>query len=84
MVFYPEDADGSMSQLWHGSKWLNDMPDDMATPMIIHPVTGEHYFVGEICQCKDGSLFIPTRWFTKKDQGMWAKGMSVTETEVIS
>ena len=38
MHFYPEDREGSMSQTWHGTKWLEDMPNDMITTMIIHPL----------------------------------------------
>jgi len=83
MNFYPEDGKGYMSQLWHGKKWLDDMPDDMVTPMVIHPETAEHYYVGEICQLKNGSYFIPTRWFRRKDEGLWGKGFAVDHTAVL-
>jgi len=82
MRFYPEDGEGTMSQMWHGSKWLKDLPDDLVTPMFIHPVSKEHFYVGELTSCQDGSFFIPTRWFTKKSSGMWVQGLAVNDTEV--
>jgi len=82
MTFYPEDVNGWVAQLWHSSKWLNDLPDDMLTPMVIHPISGAHYYVGELCRCDDSSWFIPQRWFNKAQEGMWALGLEVAPSEV--
>ncbi|GJJ13679.1 hypothetical protein Clacol_007935 [Clathrus columnatus] len=38
MQFYPEEHK-IYSQAWHGNKWLVDLPDDLLTPMVIHPIT---------------------------------------------
>jgi hypothetical protein len=72
-----------MSETWHGSKWLKDMPDELLTPMVIHPTSERHFFVEELCCCKDGTYFIPTRWFTKKNNGLWAWGYGVEKAEVL-
>ncbi|KAL0567444.1 hypothetical protein V5O48_014549 [Marasmius crinis-equi] len=63
MTEYPEDGGGSMSELKHGWKWLIETPRDMLT--ITARVGGKLYFVGELLQCRDGSYFIPDRFFTK-------------------
>ena len=82
MNFYPEDANGSMSQTWHGTKWLKDLPDHLLTPMIIHPNSEKHFYIGELCYCRDKTWFIPQRWFRKKGAGMWCLGFEVTLTDV--
>jgi hypothetical protein len=82
MNFYPEDANGSMSEAWHGAKWLKDLLDDMLTPMVVQPETGKHFFVGELCRLYDNTWFSPQQWFWKKDAGMWALGLKVSQTEV--
>jgi hypothetical protein len=82
LQFYPEDANGSMCEAWHGSKWLKDMPDDMLTPMAVHPTSEHHFFIEELCFCSDGTWFIPTQWFMKKSDGIWAWGYVVEKTQV--
>ncbi|KAG8958843.1 hypothetical protein FRC00_002248 [Tulasnella sp. 408] len=34
MQFYPEFAHGRASEVWHGTKWLLDAPDDILTPTV--------------------------------------------------
>jgi hypothetical protein len=70
MVFYPEDAGHEASQTWHGERWLKTAPDVVLTPMMKHPVTGQHYYVGELVKCVDKPWFIPKCWFRKKGVGM--------------
>ncbi len=82
MMFYPEDAGCEASQMWHGEKWLKTAPDDVLTPMVKHPETGRHYYVGELVRCVDGTLFIPMRWFRRKGAGMWARGHQVIDSLV--
>jgi len=82
MQFYPEDGEGGMSQLWHGAKWLKDIPDKFLTPMAIHPVNAQHFYVREVCQCTDGTLFLPLRWYQKPDKSLWGTGFPVIWTQV--
>jgi len=84
MQFYPVEGEGGMTQLWHGGKWFKDVPDDVLTPMVIHPKTSQHFYVKELCECTDGSLFIPLRWFQKKDGVLWASGFGVKNVAVSS
>ena len=82
MTFYPEDANGRMVQLWHGSKWLTDLSDEFLTPMVIHPRSGAHYYMGELSKCENGQWFIPQQWFNKTGNGIWALGVEVMQSEV--
>lgn len=80
LVFYPMvNQDGSISQTWHGKKWLRDLPEELLTPMAIHP-DGRHFYVGEICLSRDQTYFIPQKWFIKENNGLWAVGMPATLT----
>ncbi|GJJ10219.1 hypothetical protein Clacol_004445 [Clathrus columnatus] len=80
LTFYPQrNEDGKFSQVWHGSKWLSELPDDLLTPMAIHP-NGEHFYTEELCECVDGSLFIPQRWFSKSNNKLWASSLNVNRT----
>jgi len=74
MVFYPEFKDGTVEQIWHGRKWLRDVPDHLLTPMI--RVSGKIFYVGELVERKNGQFFLPTRWFTKANE-FWAMGHKV-------
>ncbi|GJJ13647.1 hypothetical protein Clacol_007903 [Clathrus columnatus] len=79
-TFYPmKNSSGSVSQTWHGAKWYNELPNEMLTPMAIHP-NGNHFYVGELSQINDGTYFIPQRWFTKENNRLWAKGLLTIET----
>lgn len=90
MQFYPEFAHGRASEVWHGTKWLLDAPDDILTPTA--RVNGEIYWVDELSQLSDGGYFIPTRFFivAPKDgksndpKALWARGHNVYLHEVIS
>ncbi|KZP32812.1 hypothetical protein FIBSPDRAFT_657822, partial [Athelia psychrophila] len=36
MVFYPEDGEGRLSEVWHGEKMLGDVPDGLLSPTLCH------------------------------------------------
>ena len=48
MQEYPEDGQGQMSQVHHGSKMLEDLPDGLAPPCV--RVDCVVYFVDELLQ----------------------------------
>ncbi|KAF8549097.1 hypothetical protein OG21DRAFT_1421898, partial [Imleria badia] len=61
MQEYPEDGQGCMSQVHHGIKMLDDLPDALAPPCI--RVDGGIYFVDELLQQSTGQYFIPKKIF---------------------
>ncbi|KAF7980223.1 hypothetical protein HWV62_39337 [Athelia sp. TMB] len=64
MVFYPEDAEGKLTEAWHGDKLLRDVPDNMMSPTLRH---GQKiYWVDELVQRSSGRWFLPKRWFTRR------------------
>ena len=70
LEFFPEDANGYMSDAIHGTKWLEQMDPDLLTPMIRH--NGQDYFILEPTVISDGSICMPFRWYKKSDQ-LYAK-----------
>jgi hypothetical protein len=79
MVFYPEDAKGSLGEVWHGTKMVREVPDHILTPMIRH--NGSAYYVGELVKCTGGGWFLPKRWI-RRDSVMHAVGYRVIDTTV--
>src|SRR5262245_44217590 len=82
MRIYPHDADGRVTETWEASKWLHDTPNHVLTPMFRKG--GQRFFVNEVTQCSDGSLFIPERLYTRDNTGsssneleMWCLGRAV-------
>ncbi|KAF7982629.1 hypothetical protein HWV62_27053 [Athelia sp. TMB] len=63
MVFYPEDGEGRMGEVWHGDKMLHDVPDSMLSPTYKHD--GTIYWVDELVKRSEGLWFIPKRWITR-------------------
>ncbi|KAH0825930.1 hypothetical protein J3R83DRAFT_7620 [Lanmaoa asiatica] len=61
MQEYPEDGQGCMSQVHHGTKMLDDLPDTLAPPCV-HVEYGI-YFVHELLQQSTGQFFIPKKFF---------------------
>ncbi|KAI5983208.1 hypothetical protein EDD15DRAFT_2489603, partial [Pisolithus albus] len=61
MQEYPEDGQGHMSQVHHGSKMLEDLPDGLAPPCV--RVDHAIFFVNELLQQSTGSYFIPKKIF---------------------
>lgn len=75
MQDYPEDGQGRMSQVQHGSKMLMGLPDDLAPPSV--RVDGKIFFVYELLQQSAKGYFIPTKLFQ-------ARVGPTPETEVLS
>ncbi|KIJ12442.1 hypothetical protein PAXINDRAFT_14766 [Paxillus involutus ATCC 200175] len=61
MQDYPEDGQGRMSQVHHGNKMLEGLPDDLAPPCV--RVDGSIYFVNELVQQQGNQYFIPKKFF---------------------
>ncbi|EGO30400.1 hypothetical protein SERLADRAFT_404585 [Serpula lacrymans var. lacrymans S7.9] len=66
MQDYPEEGDGSMSQVHHGTKMLHDLPFSLVAPFIL--INGKIYFVDELLQQSNGAYFIPKKIFQSPDQ----------------
>ncbi|KAF8546850.1 hypothetical protein OG21DRAFT_1399235, partial [Imleria badia] len=67
MQEYPEDGQGRMSQVHHGMKMLDDLPDALAPPCA--RVDCSVYFVNELLQQSTGQFFIPKKFFQARMQG---------------
>ena len=61
MQEYPEDGQGWISQVHHGSKMLEDLPDGLAPPCV--HVDRVVYFVDELLQQSTGQYFILKKFF---------------------
>ncbi|KAF4609714.1 hypothetical protein D9613_011993 [Agrocybe pediades] len=62
--FYPEDAGERLAEARQGSRWLQDLPLDEATPMVrLH----DDFYIFEPTMLRDGSVCVPIRWFTRQD-----------------
>ena len=61
MQEYPEDGQGRMSQVHHGTKMLDDLPDMLAPPCV--RVNCGVYFVNKLLQQSTGQFFIPKKFF---------------------
>ncbi|KAF7965722.1 hypothetical protein HWV62_42165 [Athelia sp. TMB] len=81
MVFYPEDGEGRMGEVWHGDKMLHDIPDSMLSPTYKHD--GTIYWVDELVKRSEGLWFIPKRWITRNGLP-FAVGHHVHSSELIT
>lgn len=79
MVFYPEDGEGKLQEVWHGEKMLRDVPDDVLTPTL--RFNGTIYWVDELVKRSKNRWFIPKRWITHRGRPH-AVGYHVIESEV--
>ncbi|KIJ11470.1 hypothetical protein PAXINDRAFT_84506, partial [Paxillus involutus ATCC 200175] len=66
MQDYPEDGQGRMSQVHHGNKMLEGLPDDLAPPCV--HVGGSIFFVNELLQQTTRGYFIPKKFFQARLQ----------------
>ncbi|KAI9571213.1 hypothetical protein HD554DRAFT_1998148, partial [Boletus coccyginus] len=66
MQEYPEDGQGRMSQVHHGIKMLDDLPDTLAPPCV--RVDYGIYFVNELLQQSTGQFFVPKKFFQARMQ----------------
>lgn len=79
MVFYPEDGEGRLGEVWHGEKMLRDVPDHLLSPTLRYK--GTIYWVDELVKRVDHQWFIPKRWITRNGHP-YAVGYHVHSTEV--
>jgi hypothetical protein len=64
MQDYPEDGQGRMSQVHHGFKMLEGLPDHLAPPCV--HVEHNIFFVDELLQQASKQYFIPKKFFQAK------------------
>lgn len=69
--FFPEDANGVFGEAYHGQRWLKEIDEDLATPMI-HQY-GQDFYVLEPTALRTGDFCIPARFFTRPGQGLFAQ-----------
>jgi hypothetical protein len=59
---YPEiNTNGSISEIWHGKKLLEELDPNFLTPMF-EMQNGIHYYIHEVAKLNDGRCVIPIRW----------------------
>ncbi|KAG9088370.1 hypothetical protein FRC07_012597, partial [Ceratobasidium sp. 392] len=75
MCFYPHYNPGEMSQTWHGSKMIKDVPDHLLSPTM--RFDGHIYYVDELVQRRNGDYFIPKRWILHGQDEKWCIGLVV-------
>ena len=85
MQDYPEDGQGHMSQVHHGQKMLEELPDGLAPPSV--RVNHDIYLVNELLQQSSKQYFIPKKFFQAKlgptsETEVLALGHKVSWTEV--
>ncbi|KAF8834898.1 hypothetical protein BDN67DRAFT_871006, partial [Paxillus ammoniavirescens] len=66
MQDYPEDGQGQMSQVRHGNKMLEGLPDNLAPPCI--HVDGSIFFINKLLQQSMKQYFIPKKFFQARLQ----------------
>ncbi|KAH7905869.1 hypothetical protein BJ138DRAFT_1094753 [Hygrophoropsis aurantiaca] len=66
MQDYPEDGQGRMSQVHHGNKMLEGLPEDLAPPSV--RVNRDVFFVNELLQQNTNQYFIPKKFFQARLQ----------------
>lgn len=79
MVFYPDDGEGRLCEVWHGEKMLRDIPDELLSPTLRH--NQKVYWVNELVKRTEGWWFIPKRWITRHGVA-YADGYHVKPAEV--
>ncbi|KAJ7223860.1 hypothetical protein B0H12DRAFT_1213067 [Mycena haematopus] len=81
LSFYPEDSGPKLSEARQGDRWLKELPDSQATPML--RIAQQDYYIHEPAMLRNGDCCVPTRWFTKDGQFFakcWAlKSVSTAE-----
>ncbi|KAF9445760.1 hypothetical protein P691DRAFT_795296 [Macrolepiota fuliginosa MF-IS2] len=59
---------GVISEIWHASKWRNDMERHLLSPMY-DDGNDNHYYINEPTMLKDGCFAIPVRWLESEEDG---------------
>jgi hypothetical protein len=81
LEFYPHDGAGRSAEFWHGDKFFDPKSHLQLTPMTVSGNT--MYYVDEICQLADGSLFIPDM-FLRRGGDLWARGHQLIPSNPVS
>jgi hypothetical protein len=63
--FYPEDSGQTLEEARQASRWFHELRPEETTPMI--RVKNADYYIFEPTMLADGSVYLPTRWFTRGD-----------------
>ncbi|KAI6003233.1 hypothetical protein F5J12DRAFT_906211 [Pisolithus orientalis] len=84
MQDYPEDGQGWMSQVHHGEKMLEGLPNILSPPCVTVGIN--IFFINELLQCSMKDYFIPKKFFQAKFSGtpeaeVLAPGHGVSQTE---
>ncbi|KAG8774581.1 hypothetical protein FRC12_001905 [Ceratobasidium sp. 428] len=79
MSFYPHFDPGKMSQTCHGSKMVQDVPDELLSPTM--QFNGHTYYVDELVQRRNGEFFIPKRWMLRGEDEKWCVGLVVKKIQ---
>lgn len=79
MVFYLEDGEGRLGEVWNGEKMLHDIPDALLSPTLRY--NKKIYWVDELVRRTGGEYFIPKRWVTRRGLP-FAVGFHVHPSEV--
>ena len=81
LKFYPQDGKGYMKDVRHGKKWLVDMDPELLTPMA--RLGTDDYYIFEPALLMDGSVVMPTRWFSARlspvDEEIFGKGWKMVQ-----
>ncbi|KAJ3963692.1 hypothetical protein EV361DRAFT_956725, partial [Lentinula raphanica] len=65
LSFYPEDCESkNLSEARQFDRWLNEIPDDELGPMA--RIQGDDYYIFEPAMFRDGSVYMPHRWFRRR------------------
>lgn len=81
LQFYPEDGEGTSSEFWHGDKLAQGKNISQLTPMATSRFGT--YYVNEVCELVDGSLFIPEMFLRRKGE-LWARGKQLVAPGQVS
>jgi hypothetical protein len=81
LEWYPCDGEGSSSEFWHGEKLAGGKNLSQLTPM--ETAGSIQYYVNEICELVDTSLFIPDMFFHRRGE-LWARGHRLLALENVS
>jgi hypothetical protein len=79
--FYPRDTKGrNITEAWQGEKYLRNLPEEVATPMI-RMMDGRILYIHELVQTEH-QWFWPRGWVLGTNDDMFADGSDVVRTEV--
>jgi hypothetical protein len=78
MQFYPEETNGSVSEVWQAARWKEFKPSEL-TPMYAHG--WQQFYIDEVAELYDGQIVLPITWI-KRDGQLCADSYLITVTAV--